>query len=95
MTFNVLKFWTTYSPDGHDANGNAKMRAVDMVAYAPIGKANSQLCIEAVARLAKVIAIEPGNENIAVLMANTVGPLSNATMTPGSSATRYQLRARR
>ena len=70
MTFNVLKFWTTYSPDGHDETGAPKMRAVDMVAYAPIGKSNSQLCIEAVARLAKVIAIEPGNENIAVLMAN-------------------------
>ena len=70
MTFNVLKFWTTYTPDGHDADGNAKMRAVDLVAYAPIGKANMQLCIEAVARLAKVIPIEQGNENIAVLLAN-------------------------
>ena len=70
MTFNVLKFWTTYTPDGHDADGNAKMRAVDLVAYAPIGKANMQLCIEAVARLAKVIPIEPGNENVAVLLAN-------------------------
>ena len=39
MTFNVLKFWTTYSPDGHDETGAPKMRAVDMVAYAPIGKA--------------------------------------------------------
>ena len=70
MTFNVLKFWTIYTPDGHDADGNAKMRAVDMVAYAPIGKASMQLCIEAVARLAKVIPIEPGNENVAVLLAN-------------------------
>lgn len=70
MTFNVLKFWTTYTPDGHDADGNAKMRPVDLVAYAPIGKANMQLCIEAVARLAKVIPIEPGNENVAVLLAN-------------------------
>ena len=70
MTFNVLKFWTTFTPDGHDADGKPKMRATDMVAYAPIGKANMQLCIEAVARLAKVIPIEPGNENVAVLLAN-------------------------
>ena len=70
MSFNVLKFWTVYTPDGKDDAGNPKMRGVDMVAYAPIGKANMQLCIEAVARLAKVIAVEPGNENIAVLMAN-------------------------
>lgn len=70
MSFNVLKFWTDYTPNGVDADGKPKMRAVDMVEYAPIGKANMQVCREAVARLAKVIPIEPGNENIAVLMAN-------------------------
>lgn len=68
--FNILKFWTNYIPDGIDVFGNPKMRSIDMVAYAPIGKANMQTCIEAVARLAKVHPLEPNADNQAIVMAN-------------------------
>ncbi len=77
--FNVLKFWTEYRPDGVDEAGNPKLRSVDMVAYAPIGKANMQTMIEAVSRISKVKPMDPGDQNEAIRMAharwNTIKPL--------------------
>lgn len=65
VAFRILKFWTTYSPDGKGG-----MKATDMVAYAPIGEANLSVATEAVSRISKVVPWEPGSENIAVFQAN-------------------------
>jgi len=70
MALNVIRFWTEYRPDGVDAEGNPKLRSIDMVAYAPLGKSNMQTCVEAVSRLSKVQPIDPGTDNPSVLMAN-------------------------
>ena len=61
MALNVIRFWTEYRPDGVDAEGNPKLRSIDMVAYAPLGKSNMQTCVEAVSRLSKVQPIDPGS----------------------------------
>lgn len=70
MAINVLRFWTEYRPDGVDDKGSPKLREIDMVAYAPLGKSNMATMVEAVSRLAKVAPIEPGTDNPAVLMAH-------------------------
>lgn len=70
MAINVLRFWTEYRPDGVDDKGSPKLRSIDMVAYAPLGKSNMATMVEAVARLAKVAPIDPGTDNPAVLMAH-------------------------
>jgi hypothetical protein len=61
QSINVLKFWSDYTPDGVDAEGKPKMKAVDMVAYAPIGKSNMQLVKDAVVRLGKLQPLNPDN----------------------------------
>ncbi len=70
MAIHILRFWTEYRPDGADPQGNPKLREIDMVAYAPLGKSSMQTVVEAVSRLAKVQPIDPGNDNPAVLMAH-------------------------
>jgi hypothetical protein len=70
MALNVLRFWTEYRPDGVDDKGAPKLRSIDMVAYAPLGKSNMQTCVEAISRLSKVQPIDPGTDNPAVLMAH-------------------------
>lgn len=70
MAINVLRFWTEYRPDGVDDKGSPKLREIDMVAYAPLGKSNMATMIEAVSRLSKVSPIDPGTDNPAVLMAH-------------------------
>lgn len=70
MAINVLRFWTEYRPDGVDDKGSPKLREIDMVAYAPLGKSNMATMVEAVSRLSKVAPIDPGTDNPAVLMAH-------------------------
>ena len=70
MALNVLKFWTEYRPDGVDAEGRPKLREIDMVAYAPLGKSNMATMVEAVSRLAKIQPIDTGTDNPAIIMAH-------------------------
>lgn len=70
MSINVMKFWTEYRPDGVDGEGNPKLRAIDMVEYAAVGKSGMQSMREAVSRLAKVQPVDPGNESPAIMMAH-------------------------
>lgn len=65
MSIRVIKFWTNYTP-GEDG----KPKGVDMVMYAPIGKADKLALIETVSRLSKLHPIEKAADNPAVQMAH-------------------------
>lgn len=74
---NVIKFWTQYTPapDG-------TLKGVDMVAYAPIGKADKLTLVESVSRLGKLHPIEMAADNQAIAMAharwNSIKPAYDA-----------------
>ena len=76
-SINIIKFWTQYTPAS-----DGTLKGVDMVAYAPIGKADKLTLVEAVARLGKLHPIEMANDNPAVAMAharwNTIKPAYDA-----------------
>ncbi len=61
----VVKFWTKYKPDGQGG-----FKAVDMVEYCAVGKANMATTVATVASLGKLLPLEPGDENMAVMMAH-------------------------
>lgn len=61
----VIKFWTKYKPDG--AGG---FKGVDMVEYCAVGKANMATTVATVASLGKLLPLEPGDENMAIMMAH-------------------------
>lgn len=63
--FRVLKFWTVYRP-----NADGSLREIDMVAYAPIGMAQSRVTEDAVSRLSKLQPLEENSENEAAKMAH-------------------------
>lgn len=63
----IIKFWTTYKP-GPDG----LPRGVDMVMYAPIGRADKTCLTEAVSRLGKLHPIEMAADNPAVRMAHEI-----------------------
>lgn len=67
MSVRVIKFWTNYKP-GHDGLPHG----VDMVMYAPIGRADRLSLVEAVARLGKLHPIEMAQDNPAVAMAHQI-----------------------
>jgi hypothetical protein len=77
MSIRVIKFWTNYTP-GPDG----LPKGVDMVMYAPIGRADKTTLIEAVSRLGKLHPIEMAADNPAVAMAhdiwNTIKPAYDA-----------------
>jgi len=76
-SINVIKFWTQYTP-----TPDGTLKGVDMVAYAPIGKADKLTLIEAVSRLGKLHPVEMAADNPAVAMAhavwNTIKPAYDA-----------------
>lgn len=65
MSIRVIKFWTNYAP-GPDG----LPKGVDMVMYAPIGRADKTTLIETVSRLGKLHPIEAAADNPAVRMAH-------------------------
>jgi hypothetical protein len=62
----IHKFWTHYEPDPADP---ARLKAVDWVAYGPIGGHDRSVTHDRVARLAKLQPLE-GSQNPAVVMAH-------------------------
>jgi hypothetical protein len=65
MSIRVIKFWTNYTP-GPDG----LPKGVDMVMYAPIGRADKTTLIETVSRLGKLHPIEAAADNPAIRMAH-------------------------
>lgn len=65
MTIRVIKFWTNYTP-----GENGLPKGVDMVMYAPIGKADKLTLVEAVSRIGKLHPLEAAADNPAVQMAH-------------------------
>lgn len=65
MSIRVIKFWTNYTP-GPDG----MPKGVDMVMYAPIGKADKLTLVETVSRLGKLHPLEAAADNPAVQMAH-------------------------
>ncbi len=61
----VIKFWTKYKPDGRGG-----YMEVDMVEYCAVGKANMATTVATVSSLGKLLPLEPGDENMAVMMAH-------------------------
>jgi hypothetical protein len=62
----IHKFWTHYEPDPQDP---ARLKAVDWVAYGPIGGHDRSVTHDRVARLGKLQPLE-GSQNPAVVMAH-------------------------
>ena len=62
----IHKFWTHYEPDPQDP---ARLKAVDWVAYGPIGGHDRSVTHDRVARLARLQPLE-GSQNPAVVMAH-------------------------
>lgn len=61
----VIKFWTKYKPDG-----NGGFSSIDMVEYCAVGKANMATTVATVASLSKLLPFEPGDDNMAIMMAH-------------------------
>lgn len=61
----VIKFWTKYKPDGQGG-----FKGIDMVEYCAVGKANMATTVATVSSLGKLLPMEPGDENMAVMMAH-------------------------
>lgn len=61
----VIKFWTKYKPDGKGG-----FNGIDMVEYCAVGKANMATTVATVASLGKLLPLEPGDENMAIMMAH-------------------------
>lgn len=61
----VVKFWTKYKPDGLGG-----FKEVDMVEYCAVGKANMATTVSTVASLGKLQPLNPGDENMAIMMAH-------------------------
>lgn len=61
----VIKFWTKYKPDGKGG-----FNGIDMVEYCAVGKANMATTVATVSSLGKLLPMEPGDENMAVMMAH-------------------------
>lgn len=61
----VVKFWTKHIPDGKGA-----FKGIDMVEYCAIGKANMATTVATVSSLGKLLPLDPGSENMAIMMAH-------------------------
>lgn len=61
----VIKFWTKYTP-----NGKGGFKETDMVEYCAIGKAHMATTVASVSSLGKLQPLEPGDDNMAVMMAH-------------------------
>lgn len=61
----VVKFWTKYKPDGLGG-----FKEIDMVEYCAVGKANMATTVSTVASLGKLQPLNPGDENMAIMMAH-------------------------
>jgi len=61
----VIKFWTKYKPDGKGG-----FKGIDMVEYCAVGKASMATTVATVSSLGKLQPLEPGDENMAIMMAH-------------------------
>lgn len=64
---HVQRFWTDFKQDPRAPNG---MRAVDKVAYGPVGSLDRSLVITEVSRLSALLPLEDAQNNPAIEMAH-------------------------